>query len=198
MSELDEKIIEDQISRLIKTVYVINGSGGVGKDTFISMVSKIVKCESYSSVEAVKTAAKILGWNGEKDEKSRKFLSDLKFLSTEYNDFSFQSIIARIRRFYSDEESPILFLHIRETKEIQRLRALFPDIQTILITNKNVKQITSNEADAGVYNLEYDYVINNDEGLLELNQKVEEFLRCRQKELSRMIEDFLWPKPVAE
>ena len=34
---------------------------------------------NISSVDKVKEAAKVLaGWNGEKDEKSRKFLSDLK------------------------------------------------------------------------------------------------------------------------
>lgn len=178
-----------------KNVYVINGSGGTGKDTFVSMVSKLVNCQNYSSVDDIKEAARLIGWDGSKDEKSRKFLSDLKFLSTNYNDYPFQSILNRIDKFYYEEpEESILFIHIRETREIQRLRALHPEVLTILITNKNIEQITSNEADAGVMNLDYDYVICNDEGLLELNEKAKQFVENRKNEWDNRINQTGWGK----
>ena len=70
-----------------KNVVIINGTGGVGKDTFIDFCGEIVKIMNVSAVDKVKEAAKILvGWNGEKDEISRKLLSELKRLSIDYND----------------------------------------------------------------------------------------------------------------
>ena len=70
-----------------KEVIIINGTGGSGKDTFVKFCSKFAKVTNISSVDKVKEAANILvGWNGEKDEKSRKLLVDLKKLSIDYND----------------------------------------------------------------------------------------------------------------
>lgn len=72
-----------------KQIFVINGTGGAGKDTFVKMVSRQMdKMSNYaavinvSSVDRIKEAAKIIGWNGGKEEKDRKFLSDLKELSS--------------------------------------------------------------------------------------------------------------------
>ena len=63
----------------MKEIVVINGSVGVGKDTFVQFCAEYAPIMNISSVDKVKEAAKVLaGWNGEKDEKSRKFLSDLK------------------------------------------------------------------------------------------------------------------------
>ena len=54
-----------------KQVIIINGTGGSGKDTFVEYCSEFAKVTNISSVDKVKEAAKILvGWNGEKDEKS--------------------------------------------------------------------------------------------------------------------------------
>ena len=71
-----------------KKIVIINGSGGVGKDTFVDFCKEFTNVRNISSVDKVKEAAKILvNWNGEKDEKSRKLLSDLKRISVEYNDY---------------------------------------------------------------------------------------------------------------
>ena len=61
-----------------KTVIVINGVGGVGKDTLCDIASKYYKVMNVSSVDPIKDAARILGWDGAKEPKDRKFLSDLK------------------------------------------------------------------------------------------------------------------------
>ena len=67
-----------------KQVFIINGSGGVGKDTFVELVSKVFNLSvmNFSSVDKVKEIARIIGWTGGKTEKDRKFLSDLKLLCT--------------------------------------------------------------------------------------------------------------------
>ena len=101
----------------MKKVIIINGTGGCGKDTFVSLVSKYAKVYNFSSIDAVKELATIIGWDGTKSEKDRKFLSDLKRLTTEYNDFSFNSIKNAYEKFINSDNE-IMFIHIREPEEI--------------------------------------------------------------------------------
>ena len=61
-----------------KQIIVINGTGGCGKTTFVELTQKYGKVINFSSVDKVKEVAKLIGWDGKKTEKDRKFLSDLK------------------------------------------------------------------------------------------------------------------------
>ena len=102
----------------MKEIVVINGSGGVGKDTFVQFCGEYTSIMNISSVDKVKEAAKVLaGWNGEKDEKSRKFLSDLKELGIEYNDAPFK-YISNMAEEFKNSDKQIMFVHIREFEEI--------------------------------------------------------------------------------
>ena len=68
-------------------IIIINGKGGCGKDSLIDGLKDHGWWPfNLSSVDLVKDAGKVLGWNGGKSDKDRKFLHDLKTLSTEYND----------------------------------------------------------------------------------------------------------------
>lgn len=166
-----------------KQVFIINGSGGVGKDTFVQLVSEelnsILKrlhtVINFSSVDKVKEIAKEIGWNGQKSEKDRKFLSDLKILTSEYNDMPFLSMKEKVNEFNIDEKSKILFLHIREPEEIERAKREF-DAKTVLIVRDSIKHITSNNADKNVFNYKYDVVINNNGTIEELRQKAKDFI----------------------
>lgn len=162
----------------MKKVIVINGSGGVGKDTFIDLFTERMnfyglKVDRFSSVDKVKELAMLAGWDGAKDEKSRKFLSDLKFLTSEFCDMPFLSMKQRYEYFCSSYNS-VLFLHIREPKEIERACKEFSAI-SLLITNSNVPQIISNEADGNVFNYYYNFIIDNSGTLEELKKKAAEF-----------------------
>lgn len=138
-----------------------------GHDTYI-----------ISSVDDIKKKAKLMGWDGtSKTEKDRKFLSDLKDLCTWYNDAPYDYIRQQIMYFEATPKSEIMFIHIREPKEIEKIKQKYPYIKTILITNKNVPHITSNEADAGVFDYHYDYVIRNDGSLDELKDKALELIK---------------------
>ena len=69
-------------------IYVVNGSPGAGKTTFETNVQKCMGdsfCYILSTVDFVKEIAKKCGWDGTKDLKNRKFLSDLKDLLTNWN-----------------------------------------------------------------------------------------------------------------
>lgn len=159
----------------MKNIVVINGSGGVGKDTFVELCSTYVKVKNISSVDKVKEAAHILtGWNGEKDDKSRKLLSDLKEMGIQYNDAPFLYITSMVEEFKSSEEE-IMFIHIREAKEIEKCRKTFGAI-TLLITNKNVLAVTTNHSDKDVLDFNYDYHIENDGTIEELRDKAKDFV----------------------
>ena len=132
------------------------------------------KILNISTVDLVKQAAKILGWDGQKDEKSRKFLSDLKDLATEYSDLSVSYISGTILQAQEDR-SEVIFVHCREPKELAQLKERF-DAVTLLIKNNRVKPIESNHADRDIEKYEYDFIIDNNEGILELTKKAALFL----------------------
>lgn len=149
----------------MKQVFIINGSGFSGKDTFVNLINKQLPpghyAMNYSSVDEVKKIAKMIGWNGGKTEKDRKMLSDLKLLCTEYNDMPFQCMTNAYEIFRDDPSFDMLFLHIREPLEIELAKNAFK-AKTILITRDCVEPIMSNMADANVNNYSYDIVIHND------------------------------------
>ncbi len=65
---------------------IINGVARSGKDTFIDIFKSLnPNTINISSIDKVKELAREMGWDGTKDDKSRKFLSDLKDLWTDYN-----------------------------------------------------------------------------------------------------------------
>lgn len=159
-----------------KQIIVINGTGGSGKDTFVNFCTEFAKVTNISSVDKVKEAAKILvGWNGEKDEKSRKLLVDLKQLSIEYNDFPMQYIKSEYEKFIQGD-SEYLFIHIREISEIEKIKKML-SAKTLLIRNPRVNLITSNSSDGNVYKYNYDYIIENEGTLEDLRNKAANFIK---------------------
>lgn len=143
-------------------VIILNGSGGVGKDTFVSLLSHYYsgKVYNHSSIEEAKRIATFCGWKGEKTNRDRKFLSDVKRALTEWRDIPYRQALS----FYEEhkDEDCIIFFHIREPDEITKIVSNnLDDCITVLVTNKNVEDITGNPSDAGVYNYSYDYIVDN-------------------------------------
>ena len=152
-----------------KAVIVINGAGGVGKDTLCDLAAKHFKVRNISSVDPIKDIAKMCGWDGRKDDRSRRFLSDLKKLTVDYNDFP--TVWARER--YSEfllSEYEILFVHIREAEEIEKfVKATDGAAKTLLIRggDRMKKSSYGNVSDDLVENYAYDYYFVNDKTLEE-------------------------------
>ena len=162
-------------------VFIINGSGGVGKDAFVNFVDDVlyennVRVGNYSSVNKVKEIARMVGWNGEKTERDRKFLSDLKLLTTEYNDMPLNDMKEYVEHFFDSFalHNTVIFLHIREPEEIAKAAEVF-NAKTILVKRDSVEHITSNMADENVFNYDYDYVINNNGDLDNLKEDAKNF-----------------------
>lgn len=159
-----------------KQIFITNGMARCGKDTFAKYLNNYVPTLKYSSIDKVKEIAKLCGWDGGKSEKDRKFLSDLKLLTTEYSDMPFKTIKDTVDDFLNNTEHEILLIDIREPGEIDKAKKYF-NAQTIFIENMNVKFISSNMADANVYNYAYDYVIQNNGTLEEFKNNIETFYR---------------------
>ena len=160
---------------MVKKIFIINGPATSGKDTFVSMVSAIVPSMNYSSVELVKEAALLLGWKGGKEDKDRRFLSDLKDLTSHYSTAIVDSMRKKAEDFLSNDIHNFLFLHIREPKEIKRM-AWELDAKTILVLRNGVMPNLSNFADANVLKYEYDIVINNSGTLGDLKEEAQRFV----------------------
>lgn len=147
-----------------KIVLIINGTGGCGKDTFVSFASKYAKVTNFSSIDKVKEIAKLIGWTGTKSEKDRKFLSDLKKLTTEYNEMAFTETKKAISEFLASDNE-VMFIHIREKEEIEKTikecEKLNVEVKTILIRREGLDIIETNSSDKNVEDFNYDETITN-------------------------------------
>lgn len=169
-------------------IICINGQGGVGKDTFVFFcrTGTINDVYSFSMVDGIKQIATSLGWNGEKNLKGRRFLSDLKDLADNYSDYSFNKVLGDITIAifnYScftpkDEQETnelICFIHTREPKDLKRWKEEH-GAKSLLIRRRDVEGFYDNHADDYVFDYDYDYYIYNDGTIEELSKKAHEFM----------------------
>ena len=165
-------------------VIVINGQGGIGKNTFVGYCIKAHEdTRSISLINEIKYVAKILGWKGDKTKRDRKFLNNLKQLTTKYNNFPFESVALNIsnilEQYKEDEKSTkdlIIFIHAREPEDINYLVNKY-DAKTLLIRKSGLAKKYGNPADDKVFDTDYDYIVYNDANLEELEAEAEKFMR---------------------
>ena len=162
----------------MKKVFITNGSGGNGKDTFAEFLGKYISVFKYSSIDLVKEMYETIGIDrNSKDEKKRKLYSDTKDMLTKYDDIPFKDITSIVTDFNNNKiETEVLLIDIREPEEIARAVETFGS-ETILIDNPNVRKIESNHADANVNDYNYDYIIENDGTLEQLDMMAKFFVR---------------------
>ena len=165
-------------------VFVINGMPRAGKDTFVEMCQKhSLWCLNVSTVDFVKKLATQCGWDGTKTPENRAFLSDLKDLLTRWNDVPFREVGRAIKLFQLEMEQydfnpddGVVFIHCREPEEIQKFVDYY-NAKTILVRREAIEtKEQSNHADAEVFNCSYDFVVENNGTLDELEQKAVWFL----------------------
>lgn len=145
---------------------VINGAGGVGKDTLcLSLTGRRVR--NISSITPIKEIAAKYGWNGEKDLRSRRFLAELKRVFTEYNNLPGRYLMEQYRDFLAGEDE-VLFVHIREPEQIAEfVRAVDHNCVTLLIRRDlpETAQGYGNHADDDVEQYPYDVIFDNNRPL---------------------------------
>lgn len=163
-----------------KLVIVINGRGGVGKDALCSGVESVYRVSNISAITPIKEIASNYGWTGDKDNKSRRFLSQLKRVFSEYNDLPNNYLLEKYNEFLNDDRQ-LLFVHIRESEQINHFISFIkiPCI-TLLIRRKEVDLLSQygNESDDDVANYSYDYYFDND---LPYEESKEQFIAFIKK-----------------
>lgn len=166
------------VTEMQKLVIVINGSGGVGKDTICEAVGRHYSVMNVSSVDPIKKIAYDNGWDGEKNAKSRKFLADLKRLFVDFNDLPQRYLLEKYQEFLKSDRE-ILFVHIREPREIARFKeGVGGRCVTLLIRGReDQRKEWNNAADDEVENYVYDYYYVNSKPLEEMEQDFLEVLR---------------------
>ena len=150
-----------------KVAIVINGAGGVGKDTLCELAAKHFKVKNISSITPIKEVAALCGWDGTKDNKARKFLSDLKNLCVEYNNYPTLWAKRRYDEFLEGDEE-IMFVHIREAEEIKKfVEATGGAARTLLVRGgkRMSNEKYGNVSDDEVENYSYDYYFLNESTL---------------------------------
>lgn len=172
----------------MNNIWIINGEGGCGKDTFVQYVQDIVGAHrvlNISTVDYVKQVAESLGWKGTKTQDDRKYLSDLKQILTYWGDVPFTRTVNHVEGWLAElKEYGIkdgyVFIHCREPKEIQRLVDRL-GANTILI-DREQNIFFKNYSDANVHNYKYDYVVDNNGSLDDLHIKAIEFVEKKKAE----------------
>lgn len=166
---------------MFKYILIVNGLPRSGKTTFGHILHEFMPVWSYSSVTKIKKMAMVCGWDETmKTEKDRKFLSDLKKVTTEYNDFVFNDLRRVVNQFYEQDQYKFLLIDIREPEEIERAVNQF-GAKTVFIENYRAEEVTSNPSDARVREYNYDYKICN-------NASLEIF----RKEIARFVAQLFW------
>lgn len=161
-----------------KITIIINGVGGCGKDTLVELLGNYRNVKNISSITPVKEIASYCGWNGEKTDKARKFLSDLKALLTNYNEFPLNYLLEEQEEFLTDENE-LLFVHIREPKEIDKFKNVSKTkTYTLLVTPRDElkDKVYGNKSDDDVANYNYDFVFKNDKPLEIAEQEWVDFI----------------------
>ncbi|MBR6812699.1 MAG: hypothetical protein IKM51_04940 [Oscillospiraceae bacterium] len=160
-----------------KTVIIINGKGGSGKDAFCDAAELTWKVRNRSSITPIKELALKIGWNGEKDEKGRLLLVRLKEAMTDYCDLPQNYLLKEYEEFMQSDEE-IMFAHIREKDQIDRFAAAIPtNCYTLLIHRPSLDSVVlGNSSDDLAESFEYDLRFENSGTFEELPNAVKDFL----------------------
>lgn len=153
------------------TVVVVNGEPRAGKDTFINNVSAMLRSrrvpvDSFSSIDPVREMLQGAGFDLDaKTEADRKLLAVIGDAVQEHSNWRTNKCIEQIDWFrWNNHRKGVFFLHIREPKNIALVQAgLAQGISmiTVFIESTRSHKIMSNAADAGVRNMKYHHVIQN-------------------------------------
>ena len=103
-------------------------------------------------------------------------LSDMKDYLTKKFDLPFLEVQSKIsetlKTASNSEKAMMLFIHVREPQEIDRLKKAHPDIVTIQVVRNCIKDLpASNHADANINDYQYDITVYNNETVKDLRNR---------------------------
>jgi len=168
-------------------IIIINGYPGSGKDEFINFVIKnfndTYNVKNISSVEFTKNKLAEL-WNitDFKNPNVRNIISYLKNNSDSDDKYILNEIDKIYKLSILDNVNYLIFVHIREPNKIKSfINELDSNtyIITTLFINRNIKLDNNikNDSDLNVLNYKYDYIIDNNGTLEDLDLNTINFIK---------------------
>ena len=156
-------------------IIVINGKGGIGKDTLIEALADAaphyIHVSNISSITPIVNLVKkteVLT-DAEKDLPYRKLLSDMKQAVDSY--YCEKKGISYTQKYLSDmvmqwehlcefgkASHHVIFVHIREPEAIFDFLSHFPTATTLVVDSEREKDSYGNDSDDHVYDFSYDYI----------------------------------------
>lgn len=166
-------------------IIIINGTPTSGKDSFVSFAKEgeYYQVYNFSTIDYIKEKALDCGWDGKKDEKGRRLLSDLKDALSLYDDIPFKKVLEKIKatllEYNKTEKSTdnlIFFVHSREPEDIMKWKEL-TGAKTLFLRRPAAEDVEhNNHADTNVFDFDYDYVYSNEGTLSDLKQGAINFI----------------------
>jgi hypothetical protein len=165
----------------MKKIIVINGYPESGKDEFVNIFRSVVPdwllISNYSTIDLYKDIARtFLGWDGkDKSDKLRELLSSLKAIHSRYDDGPFENACNWISNVSVCSNNCVVFIHSREPDEIKRFKEKYGEICYTLLIERQSAKPANNSSDLSVKMTDYDYVIENNGTLEDLEEKAKRF-----------------------
>ena len=170
---------------MILAVFFLNGFPRSGKDSFVRALNTVaseknIRVAQASTVDRVKDALRVLGWNGSsKNEADRALMCDVKNAWTRHYDGSFKYVEGLLKDLDSLPEEIILTVDSREPQELARFKEAFGgplrderqstgadwgfNARVILVDRGDRSEQFDNDADRNVLQFEYDFIVHNAE-----------------------------------
>lgn len=180
-------------------IIVINGKGGIGKDTLIEALAganpHYIHVTNVSSitpiVEACAKSGVVIGEG--KDNVYRKLLSDMKAAIDAYHTeatgmaFTTKYLNHKVDQWkqlclFGKATHHVIFVHIREPEMIQDFLTSNPDAKTLLISSDRAQEYYGNPSDEGVNSWGYNYIFEANSTKEEEAQKFCSFIENVLKE----------------
>ena len=165
-------------------IIIINGTPTSGKDSFVEFAKEgDYKVYNFSTIDYIKEKALELGWDGQKDERGRRFLSDLKDALSRYGDIPFKKVANEIKfilfeydQFEQPTDNLVFFVHSREPEDIMKWKEL-TNAKTLFLRRPAAEDVEhNNHADRNVFDFDYDYVYSNEGSLKDLREGAINFI----------------------
>lgn len=167
------------MSDIKKVCIVVNGKPRSGKDTVVKFMSSTFQYKrwstwAYSSITPVKSLIAHTGIDiSKKTDEDRALMSEIGMALEKHSEWRTNCCADAVaeRLLHSDDKSTVVFVHMREPKLIIKFKNAIErkvsDVifKTLFVERKKVQLVTSNESDAGVYDMVYDYTMFNDDSL---------------------------------
>lgn len=171
-------------------IFIVSGIANSGKDTTCELINNNIKLKGLCSINLqfssyIKMYAKVLSsWDGKEDTKPRKLLQELgtNIIRNKIDNMFFINRIIEDIKVYSYYCDVITISDARLPLELDSIKNNFDNVYKIRIKRPSFENnLTKNERNhitetaLDNYN-DYDYVIENDGTIEELNEKVKKVI----------------------